>query len=148
MCPLKGVKPYIRELKKCNKEIDDNDKHYKNRIEEAKRKKKKQEDIRLISDEWRFVNQEPELDIRMLETKYIIRKANKYNVPWPRNSESENWSDWQNSYGLRYLSDEGRSRLNKLIRQELKERREPFIQLITVITGLIGAAIGLISLLL
>lgn len=136
---------YIRELKKYNKEIDDNDKHYKDRIEEAKKNNKTEEDIRMISDEWRAVNQDPELNIQILETKFLIRKANKYNVPWPRTSESENWSDWQNIFGIRYLSDKGRFRLNKLIRQEKKERREGFIQLITVITGLIGAAIGLMS---
>jgi hypothetical protein len=136
---------YIIDLKKYNKKIDENDKLYKDLIEKAKRNNKPEEDIRKISDEWRAVNIDPELDIKILETKYLIKRANKYNVPWPRNSESENYSDWQNDFGIRYLSDEGRFRLNKLIRQEKKERREGFIQLITVITGLIGAVIGLIA---
>jgi hypothetical protein len=57
---------------------------------------------------------------------------------------------WEGSHKER-LSDKGRFEVNKLIRQEIIERRKVWLPIVSVlsavITGIIGAVIGLISVL-
>jgi hypothetical protein len=71
----------------------------------------------------------------------LLRKADNYNIPHPKGADC--WkSDKQ-----RFLSKKGLYKVNKLVRQEVKERREIWIPIISVLIGLMGTIIALISIL-
>lgn len=100
-------------------------------------------------------------EIQMLEeeanlelTRYHIRKARRLHVPLPRyknddGSESQDWYQGKLSYDL-MLTTEGTAKLRNEIRREEKARHEAkavWIPWLSAITGTIGAATGLVALL-
>ena len=135
---------YRLQLRKLNKQIWENSKHYFKKIAQAEREKKEESDIEDIYAEWQGVNKEPEINRKILETNYLMEKAIKYNVPLPDINDNTLYDVY---YEHNFLSDKGRFELNRNIRQEIKERLEIWIPYITVVIGLIGALIGLISVL-
>ena len=135
---------YKRQTHKIIKEISNNDKFYGKKIEEEKKKCTTKDEIGKLYAEWRGVNDGPETELKVAMTRYLTAKATKYNVPIPEKSNEELWEDY---FGYQFLTEKGHFELNKTIRQELKERLEIWIPIITALTGLIGVFIGLISIL-
>jgi hypothetical protein len=95
---------------------------------------------------------EEEADLEL--TRYLTRQARRLHVPLPRyknddGSESEHWYEGSLTY-YRMLTTEGVAKLRDEIRREKKARHESkavWIPWLSAITGVIGAASGLIALL-
>lgn len=95
---------------------------------------------------------EEEADLEL--TRYLTRQARRLHVPLPRyknddGSESEHWYEGSLTY-YRMLTTEGVAKLRDEIRREKKARHESkavWIPWLSAITGAIGAATGLVALL-
>lgn len=82
----------------------------------------------------------------ILHTKYIMGQMHKLDIPTPP-PHSNVFK--QNSFSDTFeLTQEGRHELRMLIRAEQTRRRQPIYIFITLTTGLIGAATGLVSVIL
>lgn len=122
-------------------------------ITTAKAKRDRERAESLESDH-RFEIQiyEEEADLEL--TRYLIRQARRLHVPLPRyknddGSESEHWYEGSLTR-CRTLTTEGVARLRDDIRREKKVRHESkavWIPWLSAITGAIGAATGLVALL-
>ena len=73
-----------------------------------------------------------------------MKKAFNHNVPLPDRNKKELWGK---NFNYSYLTDKGRFVVNKVIREELKEKHDSVTQIITALAGLIGVLIGLITIL-
>lgn len=83
-------------------------------------------------------------EIRKLESDYFIKLANKLLIPIPKHEyESEAWEHTED--GRSCLSITALTELRSSVRKELKERDEHMLMWATGITGVIGALIGLVS---
>lgn len=80
--------------------------------------------------------------INALKTRRFRQISNRLMVPMPESKDKELWKDL-GYVGGRALTDKGFWELNKLIRQEKRERREGFVVWLAALTGIIGALTGL-----
>lgn len=121
----------------------------------AARKLKDSEEVENLERDHRF-----EIDLHDEEedahlTKKLLSKARQLRVPVPHRynedkTESEDWYEG-NYTGRWYLTTRGFSSLREEIRREIKARHESRAQWVvwlSALTGVIGAATGLIALLL
>jgi hypothetical protein len=107
----------------------------------AKAENKDREELHgIASDEWLETDTVDE-DIRLLETRYLTAVAEKYFLPIPEREESD--------ATLRYMfTKETINQLRSAIRAEQKERSELARSWLSSITGLVGALIGLLAIIL
>ena len=87
-------------------------------------------------------------DIRLLQTRQLIEEAERFYIPLP--SAEEQWLEPFTRFGKKYLHPVAYTELLAKVRAEKKERWEVFLRivpLITALTGLLGVAIGVISIL-
>ena len=139
----------LKDLDRCLRKLQD--KH--NRLiartqKEMERSKLSYKDITRKTDEMVAIRnhecEQIELDISLLWTKILCRKADKCFLPMPRWNDEEIWED---NYGCKYLSTKGIYTIRQMIRTWQKEERDRYLPWICVFTGLIGTLIGLVSLL-
>lgn len=105
-----------------------------------------------IDHQFEIQMNEEEADLEL--TRHLTRQARRLHVPLPRyknddGSESEHWYEGPLTY-YRMLTTEGVAKLRDEIRREKKARHESkavWIPWLSAITGAIGAATGLIALL-
>ena len=83
-------------------------------------------------------------NIRELQTEHLCNIAKVLTIP---DLQDESMWDKVDSYSSQILTRKGIYELKKLIRNEKKEKRDIIFSWITIITGLIGALIGLVSIL-
>lgn len=110
------------------------------------KKAKSEEEKRKTSSEAGFFIAEEELKIRELQTARLRYIAKRLMVPIPEFKDENLWKKDRclNTY---ILTSRGIYELKKLIRNEKKEKREIVFSWITLLIGLLGAQIGLISML-
>lgn len=129
------------------------DRAYAKDIAAAKVAKDKDKVVSLESDhQFEIQMHEEEADLEL--TRYLTRQARRLHVPLPRyknddGSESGHWHEGPLTY-YRMLTTEGVAKLRDEIRREKKARHESkavWIPWLSTITGVIGAATGLIALL-
>ena len=132
------------ELHKLNTKVRALEKFYWRLAKNAEKEGKSRNEIDNIYGQMREERYPYELDLNLLKSKTLMKKASKYNLPLPNKDEKELW---EKTFNYSYLTDKGRFIVNKAIRKESKERRDAVIQFITVVTGLIGVLIGLIAVL-
>jgi hypothetical protein len=84
-------------------------------------------------------------EITQLLSDHLLEQAQKYLVFWPEDSDDDNRI--QNALGERKLSPEEITELRAQIRKERKERWEHWQMRLTLLIGLMGTSIGLVSLL-
>jgi len=130
------------EIFKFYYEIRKIDNRFEKEYREAEKEGKEFEELEILGSVWSSESRPIELRIKNILSHKLVRKANKLNVPLPDYEDER----WEGTHKER-LSDKGRFEVNKAVRQEIKDRREMWIPAITVITGLIGALIGLIAVL-
>lgn len=83
-------------------------------------------------------------DISHLVTSRLRDEANKYLIPAPEfDSHGPDWI--KSASGRWHLSADAAAKLRSDIRKEKRELREPIIQLVTLLIGLLGAMIGVFS---
>jgi hypothetical protein len=82
-----------------------------------------------------------------LKTQYLVSIADKLSLPIPPiTKEDERWE--QSGFSGRHvLTNRGITELRSLIRQEKREKYELIFRWSPILIGLIGAIIGLISVL-
>ena len=85
--------------------------------------------------------------IEYIQTKYYQKKCNVYIIPMPEKDDLNYYQyNFDDNEGEReILTIEGFHYVRRSIRNEKKERRESFGFWVTVVTGLLGALIGVIS---
>ena len=114
--------------------------------------KEKTDDYGYFMSEWSNEASMAEDSVNSIVTARLIAKANKLDLPlppYPAQGGQQN-ECWYKSYyqGYRYLlSAQGRASLRDSIRKEQRERFEAKARWVTLCTGIIGATIGLVSVL-
>ena len=108
-----------------------------------------------LLSEWSYEAGEYESRLLEIETKWLIRRAQRLLIPVPNRPHKgeercdENW-DVDIMWGVLYLKPEARRSLMKQIRDEIKERRDywlGWLPLIAALTGLLGATASVLALL-
>jgi hypothetical protein len=115
-----------------------------NRAAAAKRRGASEEEIRQLGAGEVYDQGSYEDAVRSLHTGHLWQEANRLIVPTPPPADETAW-DWQQD-DLR-LTDKGINDLRAAIRAEKKLRREVvlmWVPAISALTGLAGAAIGLV----
>lgn len=84
-------------------------------------------------------------EISYLKTRHLISKAEKMSLPTPRIADEDGLWEQSSYIGKWYLTNKGITEIRRLIRQERKENFELVSHWVTIIIGVIGAIIGLIS---
>lgn len=114
-------------------------------LNKARAKKASSDDIQLLeyeraTDGWYFQD-----EIRKLHSRYLCIQAAKLIVPQPDLKDEAMWE--KEGPNRIYLTERGINHLLTAIRAERKARAELFLMWAPGVTGLIGAAIGLATIL-
>jgi len=138
---FEGIK-YRYHLWKLLRKKKRTERIYDEAIKDAKAKSKEDEK-QAISEAMFFIDEE-DFGIRELYTDHLCYIAKRLIVPLP---EFKDESMWQQSFNRYILTPKGIYELKKLIRNEQKEKREIIFSWITLLIGLLGTLIGVISVL-
>ncbi len=88
-------------------------------------------------------------EIETIRARIFLRKVRKFGIPYPQYYEGKGADFWQEGPdGNRTLTIEGYYSLRKALREEQEERRKAILcwmPLITALTGLIGAATAILT---
>jgi hypothetical protein len=114
-------------------------------IARARAEKKTDEEIEGIESSERSALASVDDNIAFLQTRFLIQQAQRLLVPTPPWDGGPSWSRSE-STGRYHLSDAACADLRSAIRKEHRERRESWQVLFTVLTGLGGVIIGILSL--
>ncbi|RCW94640.1 hypothetical protein [Marinomonas foliarum] len=136
---------YVKELKRLSKERDKLSESFAD-LEERYKGDNDQGHLSFLGHELY------ELDcwIEYYKSAYLKSKADRLLVPMPDDNDTEMYNsyDFGDEQGAKkILTTKGMHRLRVLSREENKARREVVAFWFTIITGLIGATIGLVSVL-
>lgn len=121
---------------------------YSNEIRRAKMQGMSFEDIDSLWAEARIEVETIEESISTHVTDYLLLCANRRFVPIPSYDEMGMWEKCKLISSRYVLTNIGISRLRTALRSEMKERYEMVSIILAAITGIIGAATGLIAVLL
>lgn len=118
-------------------------------------KKAEKEDDRAKIDELLCVRdadcEEYKIDVERIKTRQLLEKAEKYCVKFPRYGDKEKWEMKYYPY-IRILTEEAYIEIKKAIREEEREeeklRWQKWSILISLLIGLGGIIVAIISLLL
>ena len=133
----------IASLRNRRREISD---EYAALRSRAKQDKTPRDDIEQLYHSETIDTDEIDDDIEHLETTYWLDQARSLSVPIAEHDKQGCWK--QSSIdGTRRLSPDYRAELMSAVRRERRERREPWQIGFTLFIGLIGALIGLASVL-
>jgi hypothetical protein len=120
---------------------------YKCELEQARRDKKSKDDLHEIGVEEFLELDLIDDEIAQLQYTFLVRRAEKLLIPIPEfNTDSAAWRE-SHVTGQWRLTDDALHSLRMAIRKEQTERREHWQSWLTLIIGLIGALIGLASVL-
>jgi hypothetical protein len=104
------------ELRKLNKQLDKHDADFRKDYDKAKKECKNKEEMQVLYEIYRYErHQHYEIEIEILRTKLLRKKAEKYDVPVPEFNDEEYWE--KELGGYYYLSQKGRFELNRAIRR-------------------------------
>lgn len=115
------------------------------------RKGGKHEELQEKLAEWSADGQLAEHEIEEMVSQRLLQRARRLDVPIPsplfaKLEEDEFW-DRSNFTGGYILTRKGRAMLRDAVRKEKRERFESKARWITLFTGIMGTAIGLVSVL-
>ena len=132
-------------LRKFDKYKEEVRKNYNEEIKQARKEQKIGDDLRMIEHsawaEDRMYNEE----ISIIVTQYLLKKARKHFLPIPPREDTEMWEQCNQISTQFVLTNAGITEMRSILRTESKERREAILPYIAALTGLIGAATGLIA---
>ena len=100
-----------------------------------------------IREEDRMERQKKDINIKNCNTYYYIKKLKRLKIALPPKDDSDYWKSDPRNKNIYLLTDNGIEKLEEKIFLREKEIESFSIQRISVITGLIGAVIGLLSVL-
>ncbi|MCE5270585.1 hypothetical protein LLH00_04805 [bacterium] len=131
-----------KEMKQVRRNLNQIDNDYSKFVRQAISENKSQDDIRQREDEWHYYGSAEKTRIDELLTQLFRIKADKYDIELPDYSETKYWEE---DYGRKRLTRLGRQHVRELIRNERQERWEFFMKVTTLLTGLGGVIIGILS---
>lgn len=136
------------ELWRAQRQREKQNRKYRKEAAALHEKRSSLEKQELAAD-WHFHEQWAEDSINAIITQRLIAKANKLDLPippYPSRGEEVNQCWYYSEDGTeRLLTAQGRTILRDSIRKEKRERFEARARWVTLLTGIIGAAIGLIT---
>jgi hypothetical protein len=97
-------------------------------------------------ESFRYELLELENQFEVLDTWRLECLSKKYGILIPHSDNA--WWIYSKDFGTSHLSHEGKSKLQELIRQERNGRVQRWVPILTAIVGVLGALIGLLSMLL
>jgi hypothetical protein len=116
---------------------------YDGKLRAAERAKKSYEECEAIAQEWYYEKSDFVKEVEHIASSRIQSRAQNLDLPLPEWDDRDMWDDDRRQH----LSAQGRREVSRAIRKEMKERLDVYIPVVTAFTGLIGAIIGLFSIL-
>ena len=122
-------------------------KFYRKKIDDARKEKKPQDYIDgFIHEEMHFIDLIDD-DITQIQYQLLTRQAERHFIPTPKEITTDGTWEQSDISGRWRLSEKALSNLKQAIRQEQKHGREHWQSWLMLVIGLIGALIGLLSVL-
>ena len=138
---------YRSELRKLQKKREKNRKLYGKLIDELEKAKKSRDEIYSLRHEQNDIEYYIDEQIIQVQHKLVVHQAEKCLIPVPEYSTKDGTWEESTTTGRWRLSQTTIFELKKAIREERKARREHWQSWVTLVIGLIGALIGLLSIL-
>ena len=132
------------DLYKAKKALRDQKRPYLKDLKKAKKDGKSEAEIDCICVEMDGVCRVYKFEVDVLEARRLVKRANKLQVPVPNYSNKEMW---KHVFNYRFLTEKGKLHLINIIRKEKRERVGVFFKRASIVIGLIGALMALISVL-
>jgi len=118
---------------------------YADDIRKARKEDKPSIDIQSLEYSSYFEETMVDEEISILATDSLICKARRRFVPTPSREDEGMWEQC-NTVSNRYvLTNKGISELRSSLRKERKEQVEFVVMILAILTGIIGAATGLVA---
>ncbi|RJO62817.1 MAG: hypothetical protein C4542_01845 [Dehalococcoidia bacterium] len=136
------------ELRRLNRQIESNSRDYKIAIGKAESKNTSKDEKEKLIHEFAEKRYELETEIMFFVTEQLIRKARSLLLPMPDSGEG---GMWEKVNSRSYLTEAGIAKVRSTIREEEAARRKIILDWVSVgavITGIIGAATGLLAIIL
>ena len=138
---------YKYKLWKLQGEKEKTRKFYRKKMDVARKEKKPQDYIdNFIGEEMHDIDCTDD-DIAQIQYQLLTRQAERYFIPTPKVITQDGTWEQSDISGRWRLSENALSNLKQAIRQEQKHGREHWQSWLTLVIGLIGALIGLLSVL-
>jgi hypothetical protein len=107
--------------------------------------KKSREDIERLDSE-RYSELKPIWEeIDFLVTSYLMAESKKHFIPFPDFESKNMWEECSFIGNVKVLSNLGIATVRSSLRNELREKIKLILQVLAGITGIVGALIGLFS---
>lgn len=138
---------HARRLRKLQRHREQITSDYKTKTEIARKEGKSSEELYKIGEGEHFDVIYIDDEIDLLQSMYVRRQAEKLLLSVPK--FDKDGGDWEQSdrNGKWRLTRRASSELRVAIRQEQRERRQHWQAALALLIGLVGALIGLVSLL-
>ena len=138
---------YISELRKLQKKKEKNRRLYRKLIDDSEKAEKSRDEIYSLGQEQNDIEYYIDEQIIQVQHKLVVHQAEKCLIPVPEyNTKDGTWEE-SSTTGRWRLSQTSIFELKKAIQEERKSRRDHWQSWLTLLIGLIGALIGLFSLL-
>ena len=140
--------PYLqfrKKLRKLERDQRAEEKGYDAKIAEAKKRGAKGDEIADINQEGMSFYFHYQDEIQRLHSDYLISQARRMFIPVPSLQDKTVWE--QDSADRVYLNEAGINQLRATIRAEKKARAEFVLMWVPGLVGILGALIGLASVL-
>ncbi|HEY1719482.1 MAG TPA: hypothetical protein VGH42_14475 [Verrucomicrobiae bacterium] len=116
-------------------------------LHEAHANHQNREQIEEITSSYRFETDMIEDEINLMISDYWISKVQRLGIFTPWSEDRTIWNETNSIPDRRVLPQKGVSEIRSQIRAERKAQMEMWLPWITVLTGLVGALIGLLTVL-
>ena len=136
---------YLIKLAKLRRQESGVSNIYQEEFKSYRIQKKSREDIdRLDSDQYSELKPIWE-EIDFLETSYLRAEAKKHFIPFPDFEAKNMWEECSFIGNVKVLSNLGIATVRSSLRNEQREKIKLILQVFAGITGIVGALIGLFS---
>ncbi len=136
---------FRRQLSKIKRRQKRDEHPIKAAITDAKTKEFPIDEIRKLESDYSHIQVQYLEEILRLHTEYLIRESSRLVVPYPATSEPGMWE--RDDEGYVRMTEAGISKLMADIRVEKRARLERVIMWMPGVVGILGALIGLASIL-
>jgi hypothetical protein len=138
---------YRWNLLKLQTKQKKDERFYKGLIKEATQEGQDKDEIEALHAEASGSYWDTQEEIRMLTQRHLLATATKLMVPIP-DMKKEDDAVWEHRLGRYALTDQGIAHFKTAIRAERKQRTDVYMPWVFALTGLIGAMIGLLAIIL
>jgi hypothetical protein len=123
------------------------DAKYTAALEEAKKRKAAKDEIESVEAEFHADYFDYCEQVETAHSQFLCKRASRLIIPLPKFDDSDMWEDFHDGSGRHHLTETGINALRAAIRAERKARLDMFLMWVPGIVGILGALIGLVSVL-